>query len=390
MINALYQFLENNQKPLHEIADKIWENPEIGYHETFACATVCDFLKARGFSVQIPFVGIDTAFKAEFQNGDGPTFAFCSEYDALAGLGHGCGHNLICACGLGAFLAAADYMKAHDIHGKVVLLGTPAEESFGGKVKMEEAGCLNGIDAVVMAHPGKDFAHDSGHSAVIGYEVTFHGKAAHAGASPWKGVNALDATMLLFAAINAYRQQMPPSAIIHGIVTNGGDAPNIIPETSTSRTYLRSTVEELLEPLQKRFLDMVKGAELMTGTTAEISVFHVLYRAAKPNNVMNKEYTKLVKALGEEVLTPTTTGRGSTDFSNFTRVIPGCHFNFAIAPETCASLPGHSIEFKAAAHSDYGFAKMLKAAAAMAAIGIRYLGDQQFRDDVNADFTLVK
>ena len=384
MLKQLKESLEKERAALHVLSDAIWNHPEIGYHETFASKTATDFLRQHGFEVTTPFCNLDTAFRAEYKNGDGPTFAFCSEFDALAGLGHGCGHNLICAGGIAAFLATANYMKQNNIHGTVVLLGTPAEESYGGKVKMEEAGCLDGIDAVIMAHPGTRNTPDNGCSAVIGYEVTFHGRAAHAGGSPEKGINALDAVNLLFTGINAYRQQMPDTARLHGIITNGGDAPNIIPDTASCRFYIRSTIEEQLEPLKERFLDMVKGAELMTHTTAELSVFHLLYHASKPNKPMNDAYVKLMEQFGEQVVIPTRVGRGSTDFGNFSQRIPGCHFHFAIVES--GECPAHSIPFREAASKDYGFERMLMSSAAMANIAIDFMTDKSFHDKVIADF----
>jgi len=384
MLEELKSRLSSDAPALRRLSDAIWNHPEIGYHETFACREATALLRACGYDVTTPFCGLDTAFKAQYSNGDGPTFAFCSEYDALAGLGHGCGHNLICAGGIAAFLATARYMKDHGVQGTVVLLGTPAEESYGGKVKMEEAGCLAGIDAVIMAHPGRINTPDNGSSAVIGYEVTFHGKAAHAGGSPEKGINALDAVNLLFNAINAYRQQMPDTARLHGIITNGGDAPNIIPDTAACRIYLRSAEENLLKPLEERFLDMVKGAELMTHATAELSVFHLLYHAPKPNGPMNDEYVRLMRAQGEDVTILHKVGRGSTDFGNFSQKIPGCHFHFAVVES--GELPGHSVEMREACAKDYGFQRMLMSSAAMANIGIMFLTDKDFRARVIADF----
>ena len=385
MLDVLKNYLEEMRGGLHELSTTIWNNPEIGYHEKIACAKACDFLKAQGFAVENPYCGLETAFRAQFTNGEGPVFAFCSEFDALAGLGHGCGHNLICAGGIASFCATAKYMKANNIPGALVLLGTPAEESYGGKVKMEEAGCLEGIEAVIMSHPGRLNTDDNGASAVIGYEVTFHGKASHAGGSPEKGVNALDAVMLLFAGINAYRQQLPDTARIHGIVTNGGAAANIIPDTATCRFYLRSTIEELLEPLKERFLDMVKGAELMTRAKAEISVFHLLYHATKPNLPLNRAYVRFMQEQGLETSSFTKVGRGSTDFGNFSQRIPGCHFHFSIS--TAKELPGHSIEMREAANSDYGFEMMLKSSAAMSEIALLYLTDAEFRREVQEDFS---
>ncbi|MCQ2397287.1 MAG: M20 family metallopeptidase [Lentisphaeria bacterium] len=384
ILDELEKILEKDASLLRNLSETIWNHPEVGFHETFACATTVDLLRSFGYDVTTPFCELDTAFKAQFRNGDGPTIAFCSEYDALVGIGHACGHNLICTGGVAAFLATAQYMKAHDVRGRVVLLGTPAEESYGGKVKMEEAGCLEVIEAVLMAHPEAQNRIDNGSSAVIGYEVCFHGKAAHAGACPEKGINALDAVNLLFCAINAFRQQMPDSARIHGIITNGGALPNSIPDKTSCRIYLRSTVEKELDQLVERFLDMIRGAELMTHAKAEVSVFHQRYRANKPNVAFNDEYIRLMNAQGEKVSVPSEPTRASTDFGNFSQKIPGCHFYFAVAEK--GELPGHSVEMREACKGDYAFDRMLMASAAMANMAVEFLSNEEFRVKVIDDF----
>lgn len=384
MLEEIKNTIGTDTIALRKLSEAIWSHPELGYHETFACAQVTELLRSHGYEVTTPFCNLDTAFRAQFRNGDGPTFAFCSEYDALAGIGHGCGHNLICTGGVAAFLGAAQYMKEHDVHGSVVLFGTPAEETYGGKVKMEQAGCLEGIDAIVMAHPEGQTRIDTGSSAIVGYEVTFHGKAAHAGACPEKGINALDAVNLLFSAINAYRQQMPNTERMHGIITNGGSLPNSIPDVAACRIYLRSTVEEQLKSLIERFLDMVKGAELMTRATAETKKFHQLYHATKPNGPLNDEYVRLMNAQGEQVLRPSEPIRASTDFGNFSQKIPGCHFYFAVSE--AGESPGHSLEMLEACNGDYAFQRMLMASAAMAGMAVNFLSNDEFRAKVIDDF----
>lgn len=385
MMNQLKTYLEEERGELQNLSREIWEHPETAYQEKFACAKAIDFLKRRGFEVTNPYCGLETAFRCEFRQGDGPVFAFCSEYDALAGLGHACGHNLICTGGIAAFLATVKTMRSQKIQGTAVLFGTPAEETYGGKVKMEKSGCLKGIDAVVMAHPDACTMPDEGSSAVVGYKVTFHGRAAHAGGCPERGINALDAVNLLFTGINAFRQQMPDTARLHGIILEGGDAPNIIPDKASCEFYIRSTVEEQLDDLVNRFMDMVKGAELMTHAKAEVSQFHDLYRARKMNQPMNEAYIREMEAQGEKVVLLHKASRGSTDFGNFSRKVPGCHFNFAIQ-EDGSGLTGHSIAFREAAITDYAFERMLMASAAMAQIALDFMTDAEFRKSVIADF----
>ncbi len=377
-------YLETRRDDLRALSDDLWSHPELGFEEHHACAKVADLLRQGGHAVTTPYCGLDTAFRAEAGSDGGPVIAFCSEYDALAGLGHACGHNLICACGVAAFEALAAHLPRLGAPAKAVLLGTPAEESLGGKVKMVEAGCLDGIDAVLMAHPGAANSTDSGSSAVIGYEVTFHGRAAHAGGAPEKGINALDAVMLLFSAINAYRQQLPSFARIHGIITKGGDAPNIIPDTAAARIYLRSIDEKWLDELHALFLDMVKGAELMTRTKAELFQFHPLYRARKPNAPFNQFFAECMEAAGQTILRLQAPSPASSDFGNFSQAIPGIHPHFAIVPS--GDCPGHTPAFREASHTDFAFDNMLNAAAALAATAWEYLAKPDFRKAVHDDF----
>ncbi len=287
---------------LQKLSLAIWEHPETAWKEHFAVSEAKKYLETVGFEVETGCFGVETAFKCEYGNGDSPCVAIAAEYDALPEIGHGCGHNLICVAGIAAFIALAEMLKESGIPGKVILLGTPAEEGAGGKVRMLANGCLDGVDAAMMIHPNTVNATDSGSTANAGLEVVFHGRSAHAAASPEKGVNALDAVNLLFAAVGAFRQQMPGCAMIHGIITNGGAAPNIIPDRAVCRFYLRTADENYAEELERRFCNMVKGAELMTDCTAEITPFRERYAARKPNAAMNEEYAANMEALGLAVL----------------------------------------------------------------------------------------
>lgn len=382
-VNDFLAIIEAEKASLRQLSDDIWEHPELAYQERYASAAAKAYLEARGFEVTLPYCGVETAFKAECGSGS-PVFAICAEYDALPGIGHACGHNLICTSAIASFCALAKVLRQQNIPGKVVLLGTPAEEGAGGKIKMLDAGCMKGVDAVMMLHPSAKTTPDMGATAVVGYDVEFTGKAAHAAGAPEKGVNALDAVMLLFAAVNAYRQQMPTSQLIHGIVTDGGMAPNIIPEKAKCRFYLRSDTIDGLKPLQDLFNDMVHGAELMTRTTAKKSLFHELYYNRIPNASLNKEYTSNMEKLGVKVTYPTKMGRGSSDFGNLSWVAPGAHCYFAIGNDE--NMPGHSVQFCAAAHEDGSFDNMLNAAASMTETVFKFLTDETFRDSVKKDF----
>ena len=374
--------VEGKREELRQLADYIWENPETAFKEVKACAAQVELLKKAGFEPVTPVYDQPTAYKVEVGEG-GPVFALAAEYDALPEVGHGCGHNLICTASIGAFIAATAYMKAHGIPGKLVLLGTPAEESGSGKVRMLAKGCLDGIDAVMMLHPGWKTSNDTGSTAIRRFDVEYHGKAAHAAGMPEDGINALDAVHLLFDGVNCYRQQMPEFTRIHGIVTNGGAAPNIIPEKASARFFLRSNDEKWEERLEERFKKIVEGAALMTGATYTLTPFSISCQSRMPNAPMNAAFVAAAELVGLNPVVETKAGRGSSDFGNFSHACPGVHCYFGISEK---KIPGHSVEMAEAAHSDYGFENTLRGAVAMAAVAIRFMQDGDFRAQVAADF----
>lgn len=370
------------KKRLRCLSDAIWNNPELAYKEFFAVEQAVEFLKEQNFTPETNYGGIATAFKAEYGTGK-PAFAIFAEFDALPDVGHGCGHNLICASALAAFCAAAKILSENNLPGKIILLGSPAEESGGGKIKMINKGCLDGVDAAMMVHPSFRATPDTGSSAITRFDVIFHGKASHAAGAPELGINALAAVNLLFAGVNAYREQVPEDSRMHGIITDGGEAPNITPARAACRFFLRSTSQEWIEKMEKRFKDIVHGAELMTGATAEIIPFNIPYMARKPNAALNKLYIESISRLGMNYVLPARGGRGSSDFGNVSQSVPGIHPYF---PVTDHEIACHSDAFRIASGSDFAFDNAMTAAAAMANIAIQYLTDSSFKEQVDADF----
>ncbi len=381
-LQELCSLIEQKRAQWAELSKAIWNHPELAYKEVFACGQQAELLRELGFQVTTPYCGIATAYRAD-HGGRNPAFAFVAEYDALPKLGHGCGHNLICTAAAAAAYAVKKLLEKHGLPGHVVLLGTPAEESGGGKVRMLEEHCLDGIDAAMMVHPSWRTTPDTGSTAIRRFDVEFFGKAAHAAGAPELGLNALDAVLLLFNALNAWRQQLPETSRLHGIIVNGGEAPNIIPDYAKCRFYLRSTDETWIEKMERRFHDMIHGAELMTGTTGKITQFNVPYMSRRPNREMNAVYIDAAKALGLNPVIPKRAGRGSSDFGDFSHEVPGIHPYFGIAEHEIA---GHSTDFAEAAGTEYALDQALKAAAAMAEVGFRFLTDEKFRGRVKAEF----
>ena len=389
VLSELTATIETERQAFLETARTIWENPELSFTEHRAVRLLTDLLKKYGFTVECPYAGMETAFRAEYSRGTGgATFALAAEYDALTGLGHACGHNLSGTASVAAAYAAKTYLDSHDIPGRIVVLGTPAEEKGGGKVLMlKNSDCLKGVDAVMMAHAsGGKTKRDAGSSGIRSLEIVFRGLSSHAADSPEKGLNALDAQILLFDAIGLYRQQMDREAIIHGIILEGGEAANIIPDRTRSRVSIRSKKAEIIDKVYAQFAKMVEGAGLMTGCTGEIIRYTVPYQPRKPNRVLNDLYMKAAELLGMNVSDEVASGRGASDFGDFSQVVPGTHPYFGIAAPGQPDAPGHSELMKAYSNGDYGRESMLKAGAALACCAVNVLADAEVRAAVRREF----
>jgi amidohydrolase len=268
---------------------QIWSNPELAYEEYQAHDHICDLfdsLKSNGYAVRRKAYGINTALEVEYTYGSGGrVIAFNAEYDALPGIGHACGHNLIATSSIAAFIATCEAMKvqaeSHSVSGFTVrLLGTPAEESGGGKVKLIDAGAYKDIDACLMVHPvpmapgSPDLLSmatvvEGGFLANDKVKVTFTGKPAHAAAAPWEGINALDAVVSAYVNISMLRQQILPTQKIHGVIVNGGDRPNVIPMSATVDYYIRSPTIKTLKPLTEKVIKCFEAAATATGCKVE-------------------------------------------------------------------------------------------------------------------------
>ncbi len=375
--------VDKHAAALKKLSLDIHENPELGMEEFKACKWQTDLLSKMDFDVQTPYAQMQTAYLAKSGKGK-PVFCFLSEYDALPEMGHACGHNLICSASIGAGKALADTLKKEKIPGTVIVMGTPAEEGKGGKVILVHKKAFTGIDAAIMGHPSWRTLKWRGFLAVIRFDVSFKGRASHASASPEKGRNALDAVMLFFQGINAWRQHLPESSRIHGIVTSGGAAPNIVPDFASCRFYLRTKNDSMLDDMEKRFRDIAQGAALMTGTTCEVKDGEEGYRAGKINNPLNDEFSKAAKELGMNPGVSDKSGRASSDFGDVSQIVPGVHVYFGISPKE--NIPLHSAKFADAARSQTGLNAMVDAAKALAQVGYRFFTDASFREEVKADF----
>lgn len=386
MIQHLLDVIETVRPAIRELSDYLHDHPEIGFQEFEAAKRQCNLLESWGFQVTRGVAGLETAFEAvrKFGSGNGARFCILSEYDALKGMGHACGHNLICASAMAAGYAASRALEKAGIQGELCVMGTPAEEGKGGKVIMTEQGVFDRFHASIISHPYDLSSMDDGALSINHWRVAFHGVASHAGMAPEKGINALNAMIHFFNGIALWRQQLPENSRVHGIISKGGEAANIIPAYAESLFYVRAPDCELQAEMNRQFRAIAEAAALATGTTLECESDHG-YQAIRFNRPLNEEYAASWLELGESIRRVNgSEGRGSTDFGNVSQMMPGANLHFGICGKE--GVPLHSIEFREAAKTQFAFDQAMKTGAVMAGIACRYLSDEDFRNQVNDAF----
>ena len=385
-MNDFQQYIELVKGDLHRISKLIHANPEVAFQEKESSELLINFLEQHGFSAERNFKEMETAFKVTKNVcGGGLSVLFISEYDALPGLGHACGHNLIAVSGLAAFLSAVRYAEDHQISATFTLIGTPAEETYGGKTILRKRGAFDGYDVCFLLHPFAGTATDPGWLSSVKIRVKFTGRASHAASRPEDGLNALDAAVLLYNSVAMWRQQLPERSRIHGIFTNGGTAPNIIPDKSEMFWNLRAPELKRANEMLERFHKMVQGAADSTGTTAEEEIVAV-YEPSVFNEPLNTLYGDLWKEMfGVEIFRGNgAEGRASSDFGDVSVLIPGANYLYDITQG--ADHPLHTPEFREDASGDYAFENTMRASAVTAAAALRFLTVPEFREKVHADW----
>ncbi len=379
--------IEARREELIRISDAIHAQPELAFKEYKAAALLSDTLQENGFAVERNVVGLETAFVATLEGqAGGPTVALLAEYDALPGLGHACGHNIIGAAAVGAALAVQSVLA--ELSGRIQVIGTPAEEGGGGKVIMADAGVFDGIDAAMMIHPSNN--NLVGRLSLTAYPVSieFFGKAAHAAAKPDEGINALEAMILTFNGINALRQHLRDDARIHGIITHGGDAANVVPDYSAARFIVRAADTPYASQVLEKVHACAQGAALASGARLTFRQDGPRYDARIPNPKMVALFRDNLLALGLEAVLATGNERmGSSDIGNVSQIVPAIHPYIAIGPE---ELIGHSKEFCQAAASPAGHAGLLNGAKALAMTAVDLLAAPVNLDEVRLTFAASK
>ena len=353
--------IDTHRHRLGELSLKIHSNPELGFQEVKAATWLTEYLKGNGFSIEQGICGLPSAFRASYGQGK-PVIAILAEYDALPKLGHACGHNLIATSAVGAGVASKLAME--QFQGSILVIGTPGEELYGGKVVMVNRGACDGVDTVMMVHPGVLNAATTQFLACHHLEVEFFGKAAHAAARPEAGINALEAMLQSFAAINSLRQHIKDRARIHGIITDGGEAANVVPDHSAGKFIVRAVDDNYLDELKQKVINCFIGAATASGARLEYRWGEVRYAPLRSNVTLARLFRQNMQSLGRKVhLLDPSNSIGSSDMGNVGQLAPSIHPLVAIAP---AEVLLHSSQFASAAGSEAGLRGLLDAAKALA------------------------
>jgi len=371
---------------LERLSHKIHDNPELGYQEVKAAGWLTEFLAAQGFKVERGVAGVETAFRATIETGEGPTIAILCEYDALPGIGHACGHNVIAAAGAGAGAALAA-LKQQLPRGRIQVVGTPAEEGGGGKVRLVHGGVFKGVDAAMMIHGWDKWIPQQDLLGIVRVGFEFTGQAAHASADPWEGVNALDAVIQTFNNVSMLRQQVRSQCRIHGIITHGGAAPNIIPEFAAATFYVRAPKLDEMWALHRRVVACAEGAAKATGCTLKVVEQDNTYEPMRRNQTLLDAFRANMARLGLPEAPEVKDRLGSSDVGNVSQVVPTIQPLVKIAPD---GTPIHSRAFEAAAVSPLAREGLLAAAKVMAMTAFDLLAEPGLLTRAHQEFAAAK
>jgi amidohydrolase len=382
MKDHLKGYLDTIQSRLWDISEDLYHHPELGDQEFESMEKLVEFLKEHQFTVEKGIVGRPTAFKAVYDSKkEGPTIAYLSEYDALPEVGHGCGHNMIGTMSAGAGVLLSKVID--EIGGRVIVLGTPAEETNGGKVTMAEQGVFDDIDAAMIVHPA-DESFESGDSlAMDAIQFDFRGRTSHAAASPEKGINALDAVIQLFNGVNALREHLAADVRIHGIIKEGGVAANIVPDKAVAQFYVRAKDRNYLNEVVQKVRSIAKGASLMTGADVHIDNYELSYDNMITNQTLSQLFTDNLLTTGVEKVKKAKESYGSIDMGNVSHVVPAIH------PYIGLDSPGliaHTKEFADLTITDNSHKVLSRGALALALTGYDLITNKEELEKMKDEF----
>ncbi len=366
------EHIDNVADEIIEVSRAIHAKPELAFEEYFACETLTNTLDRHGLEPEAGVFTLETAFESKINaDRDGPTVAVLAEYDALPGIGHACGHNIIATTALGATLGLA--RVADQLPGKIQLIGTPAEEKGGGKELMARAGAFDGVDAAMMIHPAGMNLASMPCICVAEVEAVYHGRSAHASAMPHKGLNALDGLLLAYQAISNLRQHIRSTERVHGIITEGGAAPNIVPDRTAGQFYVRAANEKDLAKLKPRVQACFEAGAKGSGCEVEVKWAGVDYLDLNTNWPLADQFREHAEGLGREFIPYEEAlgfGAGSTDMGNVSHRVPSIHPMLAVAPPNVVI---HNPEFAKWAGSEEGDKAVVDGAKALALTAADFL-----------------
>ena len=382
MKNDIINEISSKMDELSGISKYLYENPELGDEEFKAVKLLTDYFSKNGFAVENSIYGLSTTFRATYDSHkEGAHIALFCEYDALPQIGHGCGHNLISSMSAGAALGLKSVLD--ETGGKVTVFGTQAEETSGVKGVLAEKGAFDDVTVAMMAHPNA-VSEESGTSlALNALKFEYYGKAAHAAAIPEKGINALDGVILLYNGINALRQHVKSDVRIHGIISHGGAAPNIVPDYAEAKFYIRSKDKAYLETVVAKVKECAEGAAGMTGATVKISNFEFSYDNLRTNRKLSDLFTANLRDLGETEINPPSDGIGSIDIGNVSQVVPAIHPWIGVGD---TSLIIHSKEFAEHTMTGMGRTAMYRGACALALTAYDVITSKENQRKIKEEF----
>ncbi|MBC2850470.1 M20 family metallopeptidase [Cetobacterium sp. 8H] len=381
MKQKILESIDKEKEMLVSLGDFIFDNPELGLEEFKSSKKLIDILRNNGFKVEVGVGGFETAFKAIYENGvGGPSIGLLCEYDALEGMGHACAHHLQGPSILGAALSLKNNLK--DENYKIVVYGTPAEETIGGKVQMLEKGCFNDIDVALMMHGAPDTTTDVKSLALSNFTVKFHGVRSHAALAPEKGRSALDGLLILFQGIEFLREHVREEVRMHYTITNAGGPANVVPKYAEAKFSLRSYDRAYLNHVIERFKKVVQGASLMTETDYEIIETKSLNNKI-PVLKLNEILMNNAKLINAPRISPPREKTGSTDFGNVMYHVPGSCIRVAFVPEGTSS---HSDEFLAAGKTEKAHEAILLGAKILAGSAYDIISNKECFDEIKREF----
>ncbi|KAA9300179.1 MULTISPECIES: M20 family metallopeptidase [Aerococcus] len=366
------------------LSDYIYDHPELGLEEDQSSQAHVDLLEKHGFQVEKPYLGFETAFRATYDSAKpGPTVAYLSEYDALPEIGHGCGHNMLGTVDTGAAIVLSKVLG--ETGGRLVVLGTPAEETNGVKVDMAAADTFDDIDVALCTHPSDANTKSAPSLAMQALEFEFFGKNAHAAAAPWQGINALDAVINLFNLVNAQRQQILPTARIHGVIKDGGEVANVIPDYTRAHFYVRARDKAYVQVLREMMIRMAESAAQAAGCTMKYRNYEKTYDDMVTNRPLDDAYNANAKAVGIDMVDPDPNEVvGSLDMGNVSHVVPATNPYYSITDGQ--KISGHTPEFRDCTKTEAGYQAMMATIEILARTGYDVLTDPELLKAIQKDF----